>query len=312
MTTNLREKGRDRRKQALDNALLFLSSTVPFGFSIIAIAFGLPLYGLVAFGPLLILAVVFPLYVGYMRGVIELDSLSERARGWVYLIYGSGFYSLLIVSSQIGHLSQALVDTPLNLVIWIIGFAGLPWLMRQFVIWMYRVIERDAVPIRDAVGIASTAAVLSVASIGFYAIGTLGGLLGYTVEPVSVVDAIGIIMTSSLFILPLLLIESNCHRYLDVAVRKIPRSNYASSRPEFLDRFGRAMDRYSRYTTAVLWAGASHRKQYGFMLVGYVLDFGGLTAYLRAPYVSLLLISLGVLIFLAALIWHIRTNHVVQ
>ncbi len=39
----------------------------------------------------LLLSVGFPVYVGYYRGGIKLDSITERARGWIYLL--NGLYS---------------------------------------------------------------------------------------------------------------------------------------------------------------------------------------------------------------------------
>lgn len=56
---------------------------------------------------------------------------------------------------------------------------------------MYKVAGDGRIPIRDAVGIAATAATVSFALIAFYIIGIGGGLLGYTVVPATPTDAIG-------------------------------------------------------------------------------------------------------------------------
>jgi len=52
--------------------------------------------------PLLFFAVFMPLYIGYWRGVIIANSITERVRGWIYLILGTAMYilpiSLLFIS----------------------------------------------------------------------------------------------------------------------------------------------------------------------------------------------------------------------
>lgn len=54
--------------------------------------------GLVEISPLLFLGIVLPFYIGYLRGAIELDSVMERTRGWVYLAVGiSTYVSILLI-----------------------------------------------------------------------------------------------------------------------------------------------------------------------------------------------------------------------
>ena len=41
---------------------------------------------------LLVIAVVWPIYVGYIRGGIIMNDILERARGWIYLSIGVVIY----------------------------------------------------------------------------------------------------------------------------------------------------------------------------------------------------------------------------
>jgi hypothetical protein len=50
------------------------------------------LLSLIAGIPFLILGVVVPFYVGYIRGVIEIDTVEERIRGWIYSIIGTNYF----------------------------------------------------------------------------------------------------------------------------------------------------------------------------------------------------------------------------
>jgi len=49
------------------------------------------------FLPLLIIGLVIPIYIGYVRGAILLDTLEERVRGWIYFLIGVFYYSALII-----------------------------------------------------------------------------------------------------------------------------------------------------------------------------------------------------------------------
>ena len=47
--------------------------------------------------PFLFLGVLLPFLVGYMRGAIELDSVEERLRGWIYFLIGTSSYFAFFV-----------------------------------------------------------------------------------------------------------------------------------------------------------------------------------------------------------------------
>jgi len=81
----------DRRLRNLDSLLLFFTSILGIIFSFTYILFGYREVAL-AFAPILILGVVIPIYIGYIRGTIILDTLEERVRGWIYFLHGVATY----------------------------------------------------------------------------------------------------------------------------------------------------------------------------------------------------------------------------
>jgi len=85
-----------RRIERLDDFFLFITSVLGLSFSLLYTLFGYReiIYG---FLPLLIIGVVIPIYIGYVRGAILLDTLEERVRGWIYFLYGVVFYLALCV-----------------------------------------------------------------------------------------------------------------------------------------------------------------------------------------------------------------------
>jgi len=109
----------------LDSLLLVIPTL--FG-----IAFALSQYYLKTIGevrltitlvPILIVSVVYPVYIGYYRGAIKLNSIVERARGWIYVANGFVIYILMtIVWPLLGLL--AIVASPLNLIMSLIIVAG--------------------------------------------------------------------------------------------------------------------------------------------------------------------------------------------
>lgn len=81
----------DRRMERLDEFFLFITSVLGLFFSWLYTLLGYReiIYG---FLPLLIIGVVIPIYIGYVRGAILLDMLEERVRGWIYFLYGVTYY----------------------------------------------------------------------------------------------------------------------------------------------------------------------------------------------------------------------------
>jgi len=85
----------ESRKARIDELLLFLSSGLGILFSVIQASVA-GVSSVVLFAPLLLLGLVLPVYLGYIKGAIE-DRNEERIRGWTYLIGG-----VLIYSTHIG------------------------------------------------------------------------------------------------------------------------------------------------------------------------------------------------------------------
>jgi len=77
--------------ERLDEFFLFITSVLGLFFSWLYTLLG---YREIVYGflPLLIIGVVIPIYIGYVRGAILLDTLEERVRGWIYFLYGVTFY----------------------------------------------------------------------------------------------------------------------------------------------------------------------------------------------------------------------------
>lgn len=99
---------REMKLQNLDSLLLFLASILGFLFSFIYVLFGY-LEVALAFIPVIILGLVIPIYVGYIRGGIILDTLEERVRGWIYFIAGVVVY---LLQGIVWLLEQMLLKTP--------------------------------------------------------------------------------------------------------------------------------------------------------------------------------------------------------
>lgn len=92
-----------RRMERLDEFFLFITSVLGLFFSWLYTLLGYReiIYG---FLPLLIIGVVIPIYIGYVRGAILLDTLEERVRGWIYFLHGVVFYLGLCVLFAVNEL----------------------------------------------------------------------------------------------------------------------------------------------------------------------------------------------------------------
>jgi hypothetical protein len=80
-------EGMEKKLEKLDNAFLFAIGLVGLLFTIVQTLKNGKI-GLIEISPLLILGIVVPFYVGYVRGAIEYNSTIERIRGWVYFAIG--------------------------------------------------------------------------------------------------------------------------------------------------------------------------------------------------------------------------------
>lgn len=110
----------DRKLRNLDSFLLFLTTVFGFSFSLIwallsqrEIAYG--------FFLLLIIGLAIPIYIGYVRGGIVLDTLEERVRGWIYFLYGVTVY---VVSIALGFVSQLMLGTVVEIFSGLLAFTG--------------------------------------------------------------------------------------------------------------------------------------------------------------------------------------------
>lgn len=85
----------DTRLQNLDALLLFVTTIFGLFFSLFS---GILVQKEIAYGFLFLLGIglVIPIYIGYVRGAIILDTLEERVRGWIYFLYGIILYILSI------------------------------------------------------------------------------------------------------------------------------------------------------------------------------------------------------------------------
>ena len=85
---------RKSKRDKLDTLLLFFASSLGIGFTIISAI--LRYQDLLIFLPTLFLGWFMPIYVGYVRGSLILDSAQERARGWIYLSIGTVLYISMV------------------------------------------------------------------------------------------------------------------------------------------------------------------------------------------------------------------------
>jgi hypothetical protein len=87
-----------RKADKLDDAFLFALSSIGLLISFIQIR-QQNLDALIEAIPFLLLGILFPFIVGYIKGAIERDSLAERVRGWIYFVFGTMSYFAFYVSS---------------------------------------------------------------------------------------------------------------------------------------------------------------------------------------------------------------------
>jgi len=84
----------------LDEGFLFALGLVGLAISFIQVALRDP-FQLAAAIPFVTLGVMWPFYVGYMRGAIELNCIQERLRGWICLLVGTFSYFAFFAATLI-------------------------------------------------------------------------------------------------------------------------------------------------------------------------------------------------------------------
>jgi len=83
----------------LDSLLLLIPTLLGIAFSLSQYYLRIVKEGEIAvFISILILTAGLPIYIGYYRGGIILDSIVERARGWIYLANGFLVFMILVVA----------------------------------------------------------------------------------------------------------------------------------------------------------------------------------------------------------------------
>jgi len=80
-----------RKLEKLDAAFLFVLSFVGIIVSFLQVTV-INLGAFIEALPFLTLGILLPFYVGYLRGAIEVDTVEERMRGWIYAIIGTTYY----------------------------------------------------------------------------------------------------------------------------------------------------------------------------------------------------------------------------
>ena len=124
------------RKQSLDQALLFISSFLLLVYGI-KLTVNPRIETVVVSLPILVF-ILLSMYTGYMRGTVERDSLSDRARGWVYLIVGTGSYSIMLLFSNLNVYEQTQGLEGDSILLFILVFAMLYFFARGFVHWIFK------------------------------------------------------------------------------------------------------------------------------------------------------------------------------
>src|SRR3989442_524297 len=101
----------DRRRDKLDDSLLFLMGSVGILFGVIQFFVGGFSALLQVIAPVL-LGWALPFYFGFVRGSIG-DSIVERYRGWIFLVVGLTLYSLILAEEE---LSRFIADPQLQFI----------------------------------------------------------------------------------------------------------------------------------------------------------------------------------------------------
>lgn len=108
------ELKREKKLEKLDTLLLLLSSSLSLGITIVQ-AF-VNAEWLVYFLPILIPAWIMPVYIGYIRGGMILDSLEERVRGWTYFVAGGGIYLVIYLLAFIGNPAKNIASPTIRMI----------------------------------------------------------------------------------------------------------------------------------------------------------------------------------------------------
>jgi hypothetical protein len=95
-----RTRENNMKVERFDNAFLFALGSTGLVISLLQVVMK-DLNAVVEAIPFLLLGIVFPFYIGFLRGAIEVDSNEERLRGWIYFLIGTSYYFGSFVLSSI-------------------------------------------------------------------------------------------------------------------------------------------------------------------------------------------------------------------
>lgn len=120
------------KTEKLDTAFLFGLASI--GLIIAFLETNKDLASAVEAIPFLFLGVLLPFLVGYMRGAIELDSVEERLRGWIYFLIGTTSYSsyLLINWLHAAYIFEEAVFISIIIFGLVITYVLLRWSKKVF------------------------------------------------------------------------------------------------------------------------------------------------------------------------------------
>lgn len=118
-SSELDQRRVEERTRALDQLLLFVSSMFGIFISLLQPVMDGTEF-LFFWLPLVFLGTFMPLWIGYWRGAIVLDSNLERARGWEYLLGGVGACLASEISLQVWIWAEGVGIPPLTLpLVWL-------------------------------------------------------------------------------------------------------------------------------------------------------------------------------------------------
>ena len=92
----------NRRRDKLDDALLFVMGSVGILFGLIQVFVGFSTYFLQIILPVGLLGWVLPFYYGYVRGAVR-DSIADRYRGWIFLVVGLTLYAVVVAMEELSR-----------------------------------------------------------------------------------------------------------------------------------------------------------------------------------------------------------------
>ena len=304
------------RRQSFVNALFIVCSLVSLVYWGILLTISPSTETAIIASPIIVY-VLLAFYAGYVRGAIERNSLRERARGWVYLIVGCGSYSIMLFFTYLAPLKQTYYIADLELLLFILAFAGLYYFTRGFVSWIFRYLTKDGrTPTEARMSFAGAGLPMFLFSTNSLIPGFYLTLLTEVPLPLtSAASIIDVILAQLIWAVPLAIFEINCHHHMRQATDELERlrertkGNKRANPNSFWYRLLWPLVRAGGYTVLVVFAGWSrHRTQYAMILLGLPFTLIGAITVLKDPILGLLLQVAAYLLAVIGLAWHARSD----